>query len=188
MKALVAEIIPVTKPKETIKEIKVVPNITPKNESLELFKDNSFELKSEMPLSETRYEIKFSVTKEIFDKVQLLKCKFSNKLGSDLSMENVFTELINKSLSTSKTEKGKPSNKNSRYLPVALKREILNRDNLQCSYISPDGTRCTQKHYLNFDHIQPSALGGKSIGENLRVLCSAHNQMFARMTFGERAN
>jgi len=66
------------------------------------------------------------------------------------------------------------------------KREVLDRDNSQCSYISKDGVKCTQKHYLNLDHIQPFALGGKSSSENLRVLCSAHNQMFNRMTFEER--
>ncbi len=76
--------------------------------------------------------------------------------------------------------------KDTRYIPAVTKRSVLKQNGYQCSYISKDGVRCGEKHYLNFDHIQPYALGGKSSSNNLRVLYSAHNQMLNRMTFGER--
>ncbi len=192
VKSLMAIVAPVSKPKEVIKEITIASKIKPRDELLELFKGMVLEeIESEVQTVkdiETRYEIKFSVTKDIFNKIQSLKSKLSNKLGADLSLENIFTELINKSLSPGTTRKAKPANENLRYIPASIKREVLDRDNSQCSYVSKDGVRCTQKHYLNFDHIQPFALGGKSSSENLRVLCSAHNQMFNRMIFGERVN
>jgi len=193
VKSLMATVDPVSKPKEVIKKIVVAPKIRPKSESLELFKYNSVDTGPEIKtpiIPETRYEIKFSVTKDVFNKIQSLKSKLSNKLGNDLSLENIFTELINKSLSPGTTRKGKPfhkpANENLRYIPASIKREVLDRDNSQCSYVSPDGVSCTQKHYLHLDHIKPFGIGGKSSKDNLRVLCAAHNQMFNRMTFGER--
>ncbi len=190
VKSLMAIVAPVSKPKEVIKEIIVAPKIKPECESLELFKEMVLDpIESEVPTvkdPETRYEIKFSVTKDVFNKIQSLKSKLSNKLGSDLSLESIFTELINKSLTIGKTQKVRSHNENLRYIPAALKREVLVRDNSQCSYVSKDGVRCTQKHYLNFDHIKPFGIGGRSSKDNLRVLCSAHNQMFNKLTFGER--
>ncbi len=108
------------------------------------------------------------------------------KHGKDLSIEAVLSEVINKFQTEPKARKVGSLNDASRYIPTARKRAVLKEDQHQCSYVSRDGVRCTEKHYLNFDHIKPFAFGGKSSSDNLRVLCSAHNQMFNRITFGER--
>ena len=62
---------------------------------------------------------------------------------------------------------------------------MLKRDGYKCSYVSPDGTSCGCKQYLEIDHLVPFALGGTSEADNLRVLCSAHNKMVAREVFGD---
>jgi len=170
VETLVAEVAPSNKPREFVKEIKV------KRET---------EIFPTLEKTETRYEIKFSVTKEVYDEIQDIKAKLSNKLGSSLSLENVFIELVNKFQSAPKERKVSSINENSRYIPVSVKREILARDSKCCSYVSPSGIRCTETHFLHFDHIKPFGIGGKTSSNNLRLLCSKHNQMLAKRTFGE---
>lgn len=63
----------------------------------------------------------------------------------------------------------------SRYIPRGLKLLLLERAAHQCQYQSPDGRRCTQKRYLDIDHIVPLAGGGQTKLDNLQVLCHAHN-------------
>jgi len=64
------------------------------------------------------------------------------------------------------------------------RREVFERDGLQCTYVSPDGRRCEAHAFLELDHKEPRAFGGESDSENLRVLCRAHNQLAAEQVFG----
>jgi hypothetical protein len=64
----------------------------------------------------------------------------------------------------------------TRRIPKALRRFIWERDGARCAFVSADGHRCEETCRLEVDHITPVALGGKSTPENLRLLCSAHNQ------------
>lgn len=170
VEGIVAPLIPVAKPMEKIKEIKV------QSEPVNLPLLPPVEV-------ESRYEIKFSLTKEAYQKFQEATAKLSNKLSSDLSVEGVVTELLNQFMSDNKPRERKVVNINSRYIPTSVRWEVRKRDNCQCSFISDDGVRCTEKRYLHLDHIKPFALGGKSTTDNLRLLCAAHNLKRARETF-----
>jgi hypothetical protein len=73
----------------------------------------------------------------------------------------------------------------SRFIPAAIKRWVWHRDQGQCSYQDPrTGRRCRSRHFLQLDHIHPYALGGRSVPQNLRLLCFAHNQWLAAQVFG----
>lgn len=72
---------------------------------------------------------------------------------------------------------------NSRYIPEKLKLEIYKRDHGQCSYMSKDGKHCQEKNFLEMDHVEPFALGGKSTQDNLRLLCRLHNQYRSQKIF-----
>jgi hypothetical protein len=56
-------------------------------------------------------------------------------------------------------------------------------DRYQCSYVSPTGKRCTARRFLEVDHVRPFALGGASEAANFRLLCRAHNAMYAERSF-----
>jgi hypothetical protein len=73
----------------------------------------------------------------------------------------------------------------SRSLPAAVKREVWLRDEGRCQWRLENGEKCGSTHRLQFDHVHPVALGGESTAGNTRVLCSAHNLMAARRTFGD---
>lgn len=178
------------KPKERLR-----PIVLRKNKAIidkGLAAESAFEENAEL-----RYEIKFSVTKEVYEEFEELKNELSNKLGQDLSLEAVFTELIRARKANKAANVRKRSSSSSRAastplapraasrrIPASIKREVKSRDNSQCSYVAPDGTRCTAKRYLHYDHIKPVALGGKSVVDNLRMLCSVHNKLLAEEVFG----
>ena len=66
----------------------------------------------------------------------------------------------------------------SRYIPVAVKREVWRRDQGCCSYVDPhSGRRCGSRYRLEIDHIVPFALGGPSELSNLRLHCRAHHKL-----------
>ena len=163
VKTLVALSSPVpSKPKEVVKPIAVKAPLIPKEE---------------------RYELKFSVSKKVYESFTQAKGLLSNSLGRDLSLEATFGRLLDNYLNR-KTKARPNAESSTRYIPRSIKREVLKRDSHQCSFVSRDGTRCTETNYLQFDHIRPYALGGKSESSNLRLLCSCHNQLMAENTFG----
>jgi len=80
--------------------------------------------------------------------------------------------------------KPNPGRKWKRYYPAAVVRAVFLRDENQCTYVSPDGRRCSACRFLELDHIEPWAVGGEATAENLRLRCRAHNQRYARQYFG----
>jgi DNA mismatch repair ATPase MutL len=73
----------------------------------------------------------------------------------------------------------------SRYIPRAVVREVHQRDAGQCTFISADGKRCAERGFLELHHHElPYARGGEATIENLRLVCRAHNALFAERDFG----
>lgn len=83
-----------------------------------------------------------------------------------------------------KTKDAAPPRKR-RWIPREVTRQVWARDGGRCTFEGPDGVRCGNQHFLEYDHIRPYALGGRSDSpDNIRLLCRAHNQRLARKTFG----
>ena len=73
----------------------------------------------------------------------------------------------------------------SRYIPTAIKRKVWVRDQGCCTFVdSQSGRRCESRSFIQIDHVQPFALGGRSDDpSNLRLLCFQHNQLEAQRWF-----
>ncbi len=138
-----------------------------------------------MPLPEERYSLKFSLSRDSFEQFEEVKNRLSNTLGQDLSVEAVVTKLMEIYLTRQKRtgRKARVHNRNGRYIPLPLRRAVWERDNGQCTFCAADWVRCTAKRHLHFDHIKPYAFGGRTELSNLRLLCSAHNQLQAERAF-----
>lgn len=75
----------------------------------------------------------------------------------------------------------------SRYVPADVRRRVFERDGGQCTFVDPKtGRRCNERRFIEFEHIDPHALGGAATVANLTLRCSAHNALAARRVFGEQ--
>ena len=65
----------------------------------------------------------------------------------------------------------------SRTIPSYLRKYIWERDGGQCTYVNhKTKRRCSSRHLLQIDHIQPFSLNGGAEPGNLRLLCAGHNR------------
>ena len=77
-------------------------------------------------------------------------------------------------------EQGPRPARNSRFIPIDLKRIVFTRSKGQCEYVDPrTKARCESSFRLQIDHVLPLALGGETKASNLRHLCSVHNLRMA---------
>jgi hypothetical protein len=72
----------------------------------------------------------------------------------------------------------------SRHIPASVKRAVRQRDDGRCAFVGGQG-RCNATAFLEFHHINPFALGGRSTIDNIELRCRAHNQREAELFFGE---
>ncbi|MBS1983318.1 MAG: HNH endonuclease [Bdellovibrionales bacterium] len=69
--------------------------------------------------------------------------------------------------------------KRTRYISKAVKHRVWRAAGGKC-------TACGSKHRLQFDHVQPFALGGTSSPENIQLLCGSCNLRRGIQSFGPR--
>ncbi|MEM6732191.1 MAG: hypothetical protein AAF658_11590, partial [Myxococcota bacterium] len=55
----------------------------------------------------------------------------------------------------------------SRHIPNAIKRAVVQRDGMRCSFVDEEGCRCTDTSPLEFHHHDPFAKGGAHSVENV---------------------
>lgn len=77
-------------------------------------------------------------------------------------------------LTQKRSRKSKPS-KRQRHISAAVKKKVYARAHYRCEHPG-----CDEMNYLEFDHIRPIALGGQSNLDNIRLVCRAHNQFYAK--------
>jgi hypothetical protein len=67
-----------------------------------------------------------------------------------------------------------------------VRRQVVARDGLRCSYVGDDGSRCRATGFLHIHHEHPWAKGGSDTIENLRLLCAHHNELLAEQEYGRQ--
>jgi len=72
----------------------------------------------------------------------------------------------------------------TRSIAARTRNAVHERDGGTCAASKPNGKRCNSTKNIEFDHIVPVALGGRSTVDNLRLVCRAHNQAAAEQVFG----
>jgi 5-methylcytosine-specific restriction endonuclease McrA len=70
-------------------------------------------------------------------------------------------------------------------IPAEVKREVWRRAGGRCEWRFESGERCGCRRRLEYDHIEPLALGGASTIDNVRLACRPHNLLSARQVFGD---
>lgn len=150
---------------------------------------NLFDQTPEAPLDtvENRYTVSLEVDSEFMGLYEKAKALIGHRPMAEV-LRKALTDLVEKRTPHPVKPLTKPSVQSSRYIPRSVRAEVYRRDRARCTFVAPDGHRCTETVGLQYDHIQPYALGGQSIPENLRLTCPAHNQLFGERVFGHKVS
>jgi 5-methylcytosine-specific restriction endonuclease McrA len=157
--------------KTTAEKRKVISEIEGKSSRDALFILSKYEeerpilVKTEITNQKVRITI--DLNREEYEKLERVRALHSNKVQS---YEDLLKYLIHKELRLP-TDYSQSKSKNPKYIPKHLKNFVLQRASYKC-----EKPNCNQKHYLEVDHIQPIAKGGRTVADNLQILCRAHNQ------------
>ncbi len=129
------------------------------------------------------YSITLEVDKDFMNLLNEAKALMGHRPTSEV-LRKTMGEFVEKRTRIKRrvTEK---SSLNSRFIPKSVKVSVMNRDEKQCTFVSKDGKRCTEKHALQFDHKFPYAAGGSNGTENIRLICRTHNLLLAERFFGK---
>ena len=158
------------------------------------------------PLAPGRYKIQLTADAELKNKLDLARDLMRHSLPSgDLSsimaraLDLLIEQLMKRRFGTKKkrppraiTRAPAPSSPPASdatsgptsSVSRSIRREVLERDGLRCSFRSEDGVQCETRAWLEDDHIHPRARGGRGDASNIRFLCRAHKQWAAERTYG----
>jgi hypothetical protein len=157
---------------------------------------------SPTPLSPGRYKMEFTAGQALHDKLQQLKDLLRHQVPDgdvativERAVDGLIEATMKQRFAQTKAPKKpraiKPHTRsrkaNSRYIPRAVMRAVHQRDEGQCTFMSSDGKRCSERGFLELHHHDvPYARGGSATLENLRLVCRAHNALFAERDYGPR--
>jgi hypothetical protein len=144
------------------------------------------------PLSPQRFKIQLTASADTHDKLRRVQDLMRHELPTgdiavifDRALTVLLADLEKKKLAaTLRPREGRPAAPGSRHIPAAVKRAVWARDGGRCTFVSPEGRRCTETGMLQWDHAHPHALGGEATVEGIRLRCAAHNHYTAELLFG----
>lgn len=76
------------------------------------------------------------------------------------------------------------ASRSARHIPAYVKRAVWKRDGGRCTAVGSDGHPCNSREFLEYDHVQPVARGGRATVATVQLRCRAHNQYEAEQAFG----
>jgi 5-methylcytosine-specific restriction endonuclease McrA len=148
-------------------------------------------------VSEDQWSMRVTIDAALKGDLETLRCLLSHKLP-DGDLAEVLREAVRCAIEKHGKRRGavkpartrKPAEREARPapgrqpIPAAVKRAVWERDGGRCTYVSAEGRRCESRWLLEYDHVEPAALGGPSTVDGLRLRCKAHNLLHAEETFG----
>jgi len=151
------------------------------------------------PLGPGRFRLELMLGQEAHDHLDQLRelLRHQNPSGDLASIvERALRELLQSTMKRRFAKTDVPARRSfrkpnveskatSRYIPRAVLREVYTRDAGQCTFVSSDGRRCTERGFLEVHHHHTTfARGGEATVDNLRLTCRAHNQFLATEEYG----
>jgi hypothetical protein len=145
------------------------------------------------PLAPERYKVQFTITRDAHERLRrvqdLLRHSIPNgDIGAifDRALTLLLADVEKKKLAaTERPRAGMARSTRSRHIPAGVRREVWDRDRGQCAFVGTNGRR-EERGFLEFHHLTPYALGGRSVPANLELRCRAHNAYEAELVFGSR--
>lgn len=146
------------------------------------------------PLSAERFKVQVTFSREQRDKLNTARDLLRHsqpdgdlarviERGLDLLIEQQLKRRFGATDKPRKAKEAAPTRR-TRHIPNAVRRAVLERDSLRCTFVSKDGKRCEERGWLQLDHQDAYARGGEHTDGNVRMMCRAHNQLLAERVFG----
>lgn len=148
------------------------------------------------PHSSERFLVQLTIDKGTHEKLRYAQALLSHAIPTgDLAkvlgqvLEAAIPQLEKRKLGSVSRSKRLPAARNhsmrsSRYVPAQVRRAVWERDQGQCTFVGTKGHRCGARRFLEFDHVDPVARGGRATVEGMRLRCRVHNQYEAERAFG----
>ncbi|PYQ46157.1 MAG: hypothetical protein DMF77_01945 [Acidobacteria bacterium] len=144
------------------------------------------------PLAPERYEIRFTASAEMREKLRVAQDLLGHALPSgDIAQvfDRALTLLVadlsrRKFAATARPRRSRGQSDESRNVPAEVKRLCAARDQRRCAFVAPNGRRCDERRFLEFHHVVPYAAGGLPTAENIQLRCRAHNGHEADLFYG----
>jgi hypothetical protein len=135
------------------------------------------------PLAPDRYEVRFTATAEMREKLRLAQDLLGHAIPSgdlaqvfDRALTVLIEDLKRKKLAaTPRPRQTRGPAEGSRNVPASVRRAVWARDEGRCAFFSARGHRCGERRFLEFHHVVPYAAGGQATVENIQLRCRAHN-------------
>ena len=146
--------------------------------------------------AEERYLVQVTVSKGTHDKLRHAQALLSHAVSRgdvaqvlDRALDALIAQLERRKVGAARCSKKVVTEtarrpRRPRYIPAAIRRAVWERDQGQCTFVGANGKRCVSRRFLEFDHVEPVARGGKTSVAGMRLRCHAHNQCEAERTFG----
>src|SRR3990172_6005351 len=143
------------------------------------------------PLAPARYQVKFTASRELRDKLERLQGLMNVDLAVVIEaavtekLERIEAKRYGETKNPRKTVEDTDTSPRSRYIPAAVKRIVRRRDSGQCRFVDKNGRRCTERRGLEFHHHDPFGRGGDHDPDQISLMCNAHNAYLAEREYGK---
>ena len=153
------------------------------------------------PIAPRRYRLSVTLSQEGHDRLRELQGVLGHQVpdGDPAAIvEKALEVLLAQALKTKAAQTERPrksaesepaesdSAGNTRSIPAAVRREVWQRDEGRCAFISASGHRCGSQRLVEFHHVRPFAKGGGHGVDNIELHCRAHNALHAEQDYGHR--
>jgi len=145
----------------------------------------------------SRFLLQLTITKDARNKLRYAQELLSHAVPNgdtaqvfERALDALITQLEKRKLGATtrrlrrRPVEGNRTTRGGRYVPAQVRRAVWERDQGQCTFVSAAGNRCKARRFLEFDHIDPVARGGRATVDRMRLRCRAHNQYEAERAFG----
>jgi len=143
------------------------------------------------PLAPARYQVKFTASRELRDKLERLQGLMSVDLAAVIEaavsekLERIEAKRYGETKNPRKSLEDTDTSPRSRYIPAAVKRIVRRRDSGQCRFVDKNGRRCTERRGLEFHHHDPFGRGGDHDPAKISLMCRQHNAYLAEREYGK---
>lgn len=147
------------------------------------------------PLAPERFALQTTITEATRAKLERARALMRHRNPSgdlavvlDAALDALIAKLEKQKFAATdrpRTAKSRPADADPTYIPAGVRRAVYERDAGQCTFVSDDGRRCSERSHLEFDHVTLVCRGGQPTVDGLRLRCTAHNQHTAELELGE---